>query len=289
MQGVEGIEKLLLKGRLAAERMNVVDQQKIHRAEMIPELGVRLVPQGIHIRIQESFAGRVTDACLRISADHIVGYRLDQMRFSQSRSAVYVDGIQRAGILGRSGGRRIGVTVPLPHHELFEGMARAASFGAEDRFRFVRLGCGCLRNLVRRGCGLRSLLLARGQMSRLEFKRKSLAADGRHGFVQKIAVVVAHPAPEKVVRDAQHQHAVLHAQRCHLGKPLLVDERRFRLQIFANPEPLLLNCPIFLHFRDFPYPNPCTEFRRGSGFKDLSTTRRCLSETGPSNKFFPVQ
>ena len=127
---IESVEKLLLQLFLAAELVNVVDQQDVHFAEIVAELEVGMehgfVVQGVQIRVQELFAGHITDHRFRVVGDDMVCHSLNQMGLAHAGAAVNVKRIEYAGSRGGSHGGGIGITVFLADHEIPECESRLA-------------------------------------------------------------------------------------------------------------------------------------------------------------------
>src|SRR6516165_6402572 len=60
-QRVESVEKLLLGGLLAADKLDVVYHQQIHRAKLFFEVHCRFESQGSNKLIHEFFGGQIND------------------------------------------------------------------------------------------------------------------------------------------------------------------------------------------------------------------------------------
>ena len=129
VQGVEGVEELLLQSALVAKVVHVVDQEHVNFAEAVPELGVALVLQGFDIVVQEFFAGDVFDDSFRAALHCVVCNSLHEMGFAQAGVAIDVQRIVYARRLGGRHGCGIGVAVFLADHEILEGVADVAVRG----------------------------------------------------------------------------------------------------------------------------------------------------------------
>ena len=103
VQGVEGMEKLLLRAFLAREKLDVVDHQDVRVAILLAELHQRAVLDGIDELVGKLLAGKINDAGGLLIVDYEVADRLQQVRLAQSASSVHEKGI--VGLGGRLGHR----------------------------------------------------------------------------------------------------------------------------------------------------------------------------------------
>src|SRR5215216_1060018 len=123
MQGVEGMDELLLRLLLALEHLDVVDQERVELS--VPPLEeLRPVPaQGGDELGREPFGGGVVDRELRATPAQIVGDRPQEMRLSEPRWAVEeerVVGLARELGHGQRGG--VSHAVAGADHEALERM-----------------------------------------------------------------------------------------------------------------------------------------------------------------------
>ena len=125
VEGVEGVEELLLGRRLALEELDVVDQEDVDVAVAGLE---GLVAGGLQRRdelVGERLGGRVADAEARGVVAQVVGDRRQQVGLAQPRRAVEeerVVGLRRR--LGDGQGGAVGEAVAGADHEALEGVVR---------------------------------------------------------------------------------------------------------------------------------------------------------------------
>src|SRR5437867_3942223 len=97
-QRVEGMEKFLLGALLAAEKLDVINQEQISLAVTFPELHEIAVLNGVDEFIDEQLAGKVNHfrVFLPPAADMLAD-RLHQMGFAQPDAAINEKRIKCAG------------------------------------------------------------------------------------------------------------------------------------------------------------------------------------------------
>ena len=121
VQGVEGVEELLLRTLLAREKLDVVDHQDIRVAVFLAELDQRAVLNGIDELVGELLAGKIDDARGLLVVDDEVADGLQEVRFSQSAPSVHEKGVVGlGGRLGHRNGGSVRELVVRPDHERFE-------------------------------------------------------------------------------------------------------------------------------------------------------------------------
>ncbi len=131
MEGVEGVEELLLGALLAGEELDVVDEEDVDVAELVAEAGHLVVADGVDHLVGELFAGDVGDGGVGLAAFHVVSDGVHEVGFAHADAAVEEEGV--VGLGGSFGdGLRGG------HGELVSG---ADDEGVELIFR-VELGGG---------------------------------------------------------------------------------------------------------------------------------------------------
>src|SRR3989442_13165603 len=86
MDGIEGVEELFLCAFFAREELDVVDQEHVDAAIPLAELLALLAADRVDELVRELLARRVRDALLRVSGDHGVSDRVDQMVLSKAGS-----------------------------------------------------------------------------------------------------------------------------------------------------------------------------------------------------------
>ena len=93
VEGIERVEKLLLRRILARDELNVVDQQRIHLAVFVSELLLLLFVYSLDKLIREILALYIGDVCVRIVKQDIVRYRVHEVGLSDSRRSVDEEGV----------------------------------------------------------------------------------------------------------------------------------------------------------------------------------------------------
>ncbi len=88
VQGVEGVEELLLGALLAGEELDVVDEQHVHVAEAVAEAGHLVVADGVDHLVGELLAGDVADGGVRLAALHVVADGVHQVGLAHADAAV---------------------------------------------------------------------------------------------------------------------------------------------------------------------------------------------------------
>jgi hypothetical protein len=106
VQGVEGVEELLLRALFAGKELDVVDEKNVDAAEFIAEAGHLVVAQRVDHVVGELLAGYVADGGLRLAALDLVPDGLHEMGLAHADAAVE----RRAGCrLWRDARRRPGM------------------------------------------------------------------------------------------------------------------------------------------------------------------------------------
>src|SRR5207237_7960359 len=82
-QGVEGVEELLLCSVLAAEELNVIDQQEIERVIVFFESVECLVLVSANYIGYILLGVDISHTCLRVLVMHQIANRLNQMRLAK--------------------------------------------------------------------------------------------------------------------------------------------------------------------------------------------------------------
>ncbi len=124
-QRVEGVEKLFLGGVLAGEELDVVDEQRVDRAETPLEFVHAFRAQGLDHRADELFRPQVQHLAGGIAFQHQVACRMHQMGLAQAGAAIQqqrVVGTPRVG--GHLHGGGLAELVGLAFHEGFECVMR---------------------------------------------------------------------------------------------------------------------------------------------------------------------
>ena len=88
MQGVEGMEKLLLRSVLAGKKLDIVDEQNIYVAVFISEVNIILVLDGVDEFIGEFFAGHINYFFGWRVGENIISDGLHKMGFPETNAPV---------------------------------------------------------------------------------------------------------------------------------------------------------------------------------------------------------
>ena len=140
MQGVEGVEKLLLRAGGAGDDLNIVDQQYVHIAVFFAERGVLTRLNGRNQLVHKGFAGYVIDAHVGVGLQHIVADGVHQVRFAQPHAAVDEQRVVRLGrSFGHSQAGCVRKAVAVAHHKGIKGV-----LGVQKRRKGLHIRRGAL-------------------------------------------------------------------------------------------------------------------------------------------------
>ena len=123
-QRVEEVEELFLRPVLAAEELDVVDQQQIERAVVALEVVERLVLVGANDVGDVRLGVDVADLRARLALQDVVAERLDQVRLAEPDAAVDEERVVGSRVLGDLQPGRAGKLVRLAGDERRERKAR---------------------------------------------------------------------------------------------------------------------------------------------------------------------
>ena len=124
VQGVEGVEELLLGGVLAADEVHVVDEEEVGLAIASPEVVHRTLADGRDDVVGELLGGDIGDAGRGGAPDDVLGDRLHEMRLAEAGGTVEEERV--IGLPGRlrdGGGGGGGEIVGLSDDEGIEGIS----------------------------------------------------------------------------------------------------------------------------------------------------------------------
>ena len=179
VQGVESVEKLFLRTFLAGQELDIVDQQYVRLAVLVPELfrGGRL--DGGDDLIGEHFTVHIHNVEIRVILFDLHLDRVQQVGLAQAGRPVDEQRVVRAGRVGRNRlRRRIGKLVRWTLDEVFKGeIIPAAGQGF-----FVQLGFLLFSFLV--------AALFRGNEFQVNIKAKYRF----EGILQRSCIAVRHNA-----------------------------------------------------------------------------------------------
>ena len=125
VQGVEGVEELLLGLLLALQELDVVNQQDVHVAVALPKLRALVLTDGVDEVVGQFFGGDVADPDGVEVAAYVVAQGVQQVRLAQP--GVAVDGERVVGLTGAfRHGDRGGMSKPVgaADDEGLEGVLR---------------------------------------------------------------------------------------------------------------------------------------------------------------------
>ena len=123
VQGVEGVEELLLDGLAVGDELDVVDHEQVHVPEPMPKLCVLAHADGFDELVGEGLAGHVQDPGGGIVLLHRVADGVHQVGLSKAHASIEEQGvIGMAGGLGHRLGGGVGYPVGVAHHEGIEGI-----------------------------------------------------------------------------------------------------------------------------------------------------------------------
>jgi hypothetical protein len=103
VEGVEGVEELLLGALLAGEELDVVDEQDVDGAEAVAEAGHLVVADGVDHVVGELFTGDIADGGVGLAALDLVADGLHEMGLAHADAAVKEEGVVGLGRALRDG------------------------------------------------------------------------------------------------------------------------------------------------------------------------------------------
>ena len=122
MQGIEGIEELLLGGVFAGDKLHIVYHQHVYVAVLVAELGVCVVLYGFYQLVCEGLAGNVGYAVGGVLFLYVVAYSVHKVGLAQAHVAVYEQGVVGGGGVVRNGlCGGVGNVVAAAYNEAFKG------------------------------------------------------------------------------------------------------------------------------------------------------------------------
>src|SRR5688572_13164099 len=94
---VEGVEELLLRAFLAAEELDVVDQQQVRLAITLPELYQRAVLDRVDEFVDEELTREIHHLRVLLFREDVLADRLHQVRLAEPDAAVNEERVVGAG------------------------------------------------------------------------------------------------------------------------------------------------------------------------------------------------
>ena len=145
MQGIEGVEELLLGVLLALDELNVVHQDQIGGAVAIAEGLHAVLADGLDQVIGEGFGGDIGHPSPGVDFQPVMTNGLHQVGFAQAHTAADEQGVELpARCFGHSQSRRMGHPAVGADHKTAEHVAgiepgQVAAWGAVPRWSRCRL------------------------------------------------------------------------------------------------------------------------------------------------------
>ena len=131
VEGVEGVEELLLEALLALEEVDVVHEQDVDLAVAALELGGGVVPDGVDVLVEEQLGAHVADHEGRVVLLDVVADGVQQVGLAQPAGPVDGQRVVGAGRrLGHAERRGVGELVGAADDEGLEGLLGADVGGA---------------------------------------------------------------------------------------------------------------------------------------------------------------
>src|SRR5438132_12953969 len=125
VQRIEGMEEFFLSAFLLGQKLNVVNQEHVHCAELVAETGHLVVAQRVDHLIGEFLAGDVTDCRLRLTPFDLMTDGLHEVRLAHTNTPIQEE---RVVSLGRTLRHRltcrVSELVAAADNEGIKGIAR---------------------------------------------------------------------------------------------------------------------------------------------------------------------
>ena len=152
MQGVEGVEKLLLGVFLALNELNVVHQDQVGGAVAVAEGLHAVLADRLNQVVGEGFGAHIKHPRVGVDLQPVVADRLHQVGFAQPHATAEEQGVELPSwCLSYGESRSVGHAAVGPHHEAVEHVAGVEAW-SQLPGRFAR----CPRRRITTGQGHRS-------------------------------------------------------------------------------------------------------------------------------------
>ena len=123
MQGVKGMEKLLLCGVLAGDELNIINQQYVHLAVFFAECWRGFVADGVD-QIVGELLGRDVENHFSL-LNHLVADRVEDVGLAQSNAAIDKQRVvSPGGILRDSHACSLSQAICRAYHEVIKAIMR---------------------------------------------------------------------------------------------------------------------------------------------------------------------
>ena len=241
MQRVEGVKELLLRALLAAEELDVVDQQHIHRAIAVAKARHLVIAHRVDHVIGELLAGHIAHHSGSGARLHLVPDGLHQVRLAQAHAPVQKERVVGlAGLLRHRRGRRVGKLVTAAGYKAVELVARVQlRCGVPVKARLFGAGwCSRPPRCILAVAGLRSkaAILARSHHAGLRWRHLEhhlvqLQPQSLYGLADMVPITL--PDVLKLLGGDAH----IERPAGNVGEP-----RRLEPCLIALPVDLLFEC-----------------------------------------------
>ena len=124
VEGIEGVEELLLGGVLAGDELHIVYHQHVHIAVLVAELGVGVVLNGLYELVGKGLAGDVGYAGGGVVLLYFIANGVHKVGLAKANVTVNVERVKCLRRLCRHGlCRGVGYIVAAAYYEGIEGEA----------------------------------------------------------------------------------------------------------------------------------------------------------------------
>ena len=201
MQLVEGVEELVLRGFLASEEMNVVDQEQVEFAITAAERGNAASLEGLNEIVGEGLGRDVGDASLRVGGVDRVGDRVHQVGLTETGRTVDEERVVVvAGFLGNGERSTVGHLVFRTDDEIIKRVVRLDRRSRRSVSGLARR----TRDRSRRRSGFARSIDRSGQT-----EIHITSSDERELATEHLGVVAVHPGFGEHGRSFEHEDLTL--------------------------------------------------------------------------------
>src|SRR5579863_886901 len=234
VEGVERVEELVLSGFLAAEKLDVIDEQEIRLAVPAPEVVGRAALDRGDEFVGELLGADVGDASVGDAADDVVGDGLHEVRFAESGVAVQEERV--VYLAGGLGGHVSGGGCELVRIADDKVLERVSMAQWRHISAIVLLWWPCL--IRWRGNEQIHLRPRPALLADLEYDREGMAEGDRGVGCDEVGVFGIVPVRSELIGRTDHQRVAVKAKR--LGRLEPGAKRLFRqvvARVIEKPRP----------------------------------------------------